>query len=66
MPDDLDMTEERISFELSVAIKNAAQKPRETQPTGYCKFCEEPVEQPKLFCCIECSKDWDKRRSLRG
>lgn len=30
------------------------------QHTGFCHFCEEPVDSPKLFCNGECATQYDK------
>lgn len=50
--DDIDRQIERDEILHQALI--AARKPEGPQPTGYCHFCEEPLDPPKRWCDAEC------------
>lgn len=39
----------------------ANKKPAGPVFTGLCANCDEPVEYPNRWCCVECHQDWTKR-----
>jgi hypothetical protein len=56
MADEIDNASETIEANLAQALK--AQKLRaenqKTQFTGKCLWCEDPTQNRKLFCSLEC------------
>lgn len=72
------MTGERLECELAFKRQQLANAKPRLLPRGTCHFCDEAVadaEQkqadgtvallPRLFCNIECSKDWEKHHGRR-
>ena len=35
-------------------------------PCGQCHWCAEPLNKTLLFCCIECSQDWQREHDIRA
>lgn len=59
--DDVDHANDRAEAERDRLAKLAsAHAAHRMQPTGQCAYCGEDVEAPKLFCDIECSRDYDR------
>jgi hypothetical protein len=34
-------------------------RPEGPAPTGWCLWCEDPVENPKRWCCAECRDHYE-------
>jgi hypothetical protein len=66
--DDIDHAQRISEMLLDVSIKNARPKGRALVPKGDCHFCEEKLDvADKLFCDLDCSKDWEKlQRKLKN
>lgn len=66
--DDVDLTQERE--EKMMALLRRHPPKEELEATGFCGYCNEPVQLPKKFCGRECASDWDyeqkQRRLNRG
>jgi hypothetical protein len=67
--DDADLTTEREEKMMELLRRSAPKV--ELEVTGFCAYCNEPVQVPKKFCGIECSKDHEYeqariRRNGRG
>lgn len=66
MADDVDRSDdgtglaERAVYQIRKALAN-----RELEPIGACHYCNEYIRDGRLFCCKECSDDWEasKKRS---
>lgn len=58
---------DRADGEIDRAVLESRRKvlPAGPQPTGWCLWCEEPVEDHARWCSIECREDWDKDAGLR-
>lgn len=44
---------------LAVHHAKASKKPK-IEATGYCLFCEEPLEDGRRWCDAECRDDWQR------
>lgn len=68
MADDADLTTEREEKMMEL-MRRVAPKV-ELEVTGFCGYCNEPVQVPKKFCGKDCADDWDyeqkQRRLNRG
>lgn len=60
MPDLVDLVNDQQQHILDLRIKNARQSQNTLRPKGRCYFCDEDVEQPRLFCDADCASDYDK------
>jgi hypothetical protein len=45
-------------------IKVAAYQSRRDEPnieaTGFCHYCDEPIELPRRWCDKQCCEDWER------
>ena len=52
---------------MEYALKDALTKSKMPEPTktytGYCWFCESPLEAPKRWCDAECRDNWQKEQA---
>ena len=64
MADDCDRAEERIENTLDDALAQVRwrMEARELEPVHACHWCGEHIVDMRLFCCPECSQDWEKER----
>ncbi len=61
MADIFDLATEREEMDREIAL--AVRKPEGPRPTGYCLYCEEPVEDGRRWCVgVECRNAWDRIR----
>jgi hypothetical protein len=65
--DPADVGNERAAanLEASIAAVRAAAGQR-MQPNGFCRNCEDPVDMPLLFCCSECTWDFEQRQRAKA
>lgn len=61
--DDIDRTNQDLEmYEKS----RRSQYKKEAEPTGYCLYCEEPLNDPnKRWCNAECRDAWEKERRMK-
>ena len=43
----------------------STRKPEGPKATGYCLWCEDPVESPRRWCDADCRDQWEKHPHLR-
>lgn len=64
--DDADRADTRIEEMIADGMARVRQKLERTLPSlGICHNCESPVGGGRIFCCKECSDDWDARQAAR-
>lgn len=55
------MTDERLAQEMERRLA-ASKGFVELQASGYCHYCETPLDGERKFCDAECAKDWHWER----
>ena len=62
--DDADRAEEKIENAVADALDKVRRRmeARELEPIGACHWCNEYVKDTRLFCCKECSDDWEQNK----
>lgn len=61
MSDDADRAEDRIEATLEDSLAQVRHRMayRELEPCGSCHWCNDDVSGGRLFCCRECSDDFE-------
>ena len=62
--DDADRAEDRIEDTIAASLEKVRRRMecRELEPIGACHWCNEYVKDNRLFCCRECSDDWERQK----
>jgi len=47
--------------EIDRAIALQQRKPAGPTPTGFCLFCDAPLDQGERWCDTDCRDDWEAR-----
>lgn len=49
------------------AVRNIRQAAHATTLpfTGHCYYCDDDVNQPRVFCDVDCRDDWEREKKLR-
>ena len=55
--DEADLSDARITIALEDAIRR--KKPTGPEPTGWCLYCREPLEEGLRWCDAECEREWE-------
>lgn len=63
--DILDRAQKDIDTLAKFETKSLDPNMREAEPTGYCLYCGEPLENGRRFCNRECMLEWERERKLR-
>lgn len=63
MPDELDMTQDRIDLEMRLRIE-AERCKQIHSPKGTCLYCLEPCAADASFCDDECAADYKEEQSI--
>lgn len=60
--DDADRAEDKIENTISDGLEKIRRRmeARELEPCGACHWCNDYVKGERLFCCKECSDDWER------
>lgn len=67
MSDEVDVSNDNIERDLSIARKVSASRKPEAFHTGECLFCTAQLEDPKRWCDADCRDAWEyKRRTHRN
>lgn len=59
---------DRASLEEERALREATYRASRTphlKPTGVCHWCDEPVEENRIFCDRDCREDWERAEAAR-
>jgi hypothetical protein len=60
MSDEVDIADEVAETILQAQIEKARRQQDTVQATGFCLFCDEPIEEPgRRWCSSECRDDWE-------
>lgn len=62
MGDILDQADKHIEYVLREALSKSKMPEPSKVHTGYCWFCESPLEAPKRWCDAECRDNWQKEQ----
>lgn len=60
--DDVDMTTEREAKMMELLRRRLIVQ--ELEPSGFCHFCEGPIDHPKKFCDRDCADDYEKEKKM--
>lgn len=63
MADEIDMANDRVLLDLSLALAAARRHAEPLQATGWCYNCTEPLDDERLFCDSACRDDYEHRLS---
>lgn len=55
-------TEQRFNDQSVQTIRDQAK--RRLQYSGYCRYCEEYIPEPQVFCGPECRDDWEHEQKM--
>ncbi|OFA33323.1 hypothetical protein BAE46_01015 [Glaciecola punicea] len=61
--DPVDQSSDNVANYIKHKVRSIRNKKRELNPSGACRWCLEPFEDPKsqkLFCDTDCSSDFEK------
>jgi RNA polymerase-binding transcription factor DksA len=56
--DDTDRADQEIERSLGEALR--ARKPAAPIPTGYCFWCDDPVDEDRRWCSPACRDNWQR------
>ena len=62
--DDANRAEDRIEKTIEASLEQVRRRMeyRELEPIGACHWCNEYIKDNRLFCCRECSDDWERNK----
>lgn len=61
--DEADRASDESEALLAEQIRLAGIKPPTVKPSGYCRYCLEPVAPDALYCDAECREDDESERA---
>ena len=64
MADEVDRSAEQAEYVLKAQL--AYRKPEPGPHTGFCLFCDEPIQTPARYCDADCAKDHEKEQRFRS
>jgi hypothetical protein len=62
--DESDRADAEVERTLAEALR--AKKPEGPSPTGFCFWCDEPVEDTRRWCSPGCRDAWQKLTNGKG
>lgn len=64
--DDADRAEDKIEDTIADGLEKVRRRmeTRELSPVHACHWCGEFIADMRLFCCKECSADWEQDRKF--
>lgn len=64
--DDADRAEDKIEDTIADGLEKVRRRmeTRELSPVHACHWCGEFIADMRLFCCKECSSDWEQDRKF--
>lgn len=62
--DEVDRANEEAERSLSEALRKV-RTVKSPDPTGFCHWCEEPVDDWARWCSVECREDWERDLSQK-
>lgn len=60
MTDIVDDAQKAVEFNLKTALHHCRRDEPNAVATGFCLYCDEPIEPPRRWCNADCRDEWQR------